>query len=127
MSNSRASSSPVHILVVTTYKILGQVIKQFLEEANYSVELADGGQEALFKFMENRSKYAVVITDNLMTDMTGPEVAEFIERRDRKMPIIILSGTLETLPPNAHYMVKKPFTPDELCKAVQVAIAGKAG
>ncbi len=83
-------SMPLHILVVDDQPILCELICEHLQDDLHQVEKALSGQEALAKF--RISPFDLVITDHVMTGMTGEQLAIAINEIDPKVPVILLTG-----------------------------------
>src|SRR5438445_4683307 len=94
------------VLVVVDWPPLGRLINQCLLDNGYALEIADNGRAGVAQFQRN--PFDLVVTDNLMPEMTGPQMAVLIKEIDPYMPIILLTGTIETLPPGVDFLVKKP-------------------
>jgi len=106
------------ILLVEDEKKLSSLLKNAIGDSFYSFNIAHDGIEGL-KIFKNISP-DVVITDIMMPNMTGLEMAKEIKSLDKSVPIIILSAFSETdkfLDAIDIGVIKyfiKPFDPDEL-------------
>src|SRR5689334_8160595 len=122
---SRPGDPPQHelaanVLVVVDFPPLCRLINQYLLDDGYTVEVADNGRDGLARFQRN--PFDLVITDNLMPEMTGPQMATEIKGIDPYMPIILLTGTLDTLPKGVDFLVKKPVLMAKLSETVKTAL-----
>jgi CheY-like chemotaxis protein len=98
-------------LVLTTSAAL-------LEAHGFEVTQASGGIEAL-KLVTQRP-FDVIVTDQMMPEMTGLQLARAIEALVPDMPIVLASGFSEApggLPRNAQRLAK-PFRGTELLAAI---------
>jgi diguanylate cyclase (GGDEF)-like protein len=100
-----------------------------LEAANYAVEQADNGDQALE--MIEKGSFDVVITDLRMPGLDGFEVLQAAKRLAPGVEVIILTGThtqdmsaaVRALRLGAHdYLTKPPPYPDEVVLAVERAM-----
>jgi two-component system, cell cycle sensor histidine kinase and response regulator CckA len=98
-----------------------------LEEQGYRVLEAGHGWEALMRLAEFDGAVNLVITDLMMPEMGGSELARRLAVEHPGLPILFLSGytddetTLRGLgPPSA--FVQKPFTPGGLAERVREVI-----
>jgi CheY-like chemotaxis protein len=108
------------ILVVDDQEMVLQSVKLTLAYSGYFVETASNGLEALGKV--DAGGFDLVLTDLRMQDMAGDELARQIKQRHPGLPIILLSGfPPETRPYGVDRVLLKPFSTDELRKAVRAA------
>ena len=77
------------ILVVEDEKDIQNIIKAFLENADYKVETADDGLEGINLIQKN--SYDLVLLDIMMPKIDGFVVCEMI-RKNSNIPIIILTA-----------------------------------
>ena len=74
----------------------GLVVRRtLLEEQGYDVETAANGAEGLEKYDEQA--FDVVVTDYRMPKMNGRKVLENLRERDRRAPVVLLSGYAKKL------------------------------
>ena len=73
------------------------ITKQLLEDAGYSVDVAQSGKEAIEKAKSMSKEYALIIMDYLMPDLNGAEAANLILRNNPKQQVVVYSaaGTQE--------------------------------
>ena len=111
------------ILLVEDEEKLSSLLKNAIGDSFYSFYIANNGKEGMKKFLKLSPD--VVITDIMMPDMTGLEMAKEIKKIDSKIPVIILSAFSETqnfLEAIDIGVVKyfiKPFDPDELLQYLE--------
>ena len=77
------------ILVIEDEKDIQNIIKAFLENADYKVETADDGLEGINLIQKN--SYDLVLLDIMMPQIDGFVVCEMI-RKNSNIPIIILTA-----------------------------------
>ncbi len=80
----------LRVLVVDDQPILCQLLCQHLEGDLHTVETALSGSEALAKF--RAGKFDLVITDHVMAEMTGEQLAQAIKELNPAVPVILLTG-----------------------------------
>jgi len=113
----------LRVLLVEDEEKLATLLKNAIGESFYSFSLAKDGQEGLEKFLSITPD--IVITDIMMPNLTGLEMAKEIRKIDEKIPIIILSAFSESdkfLDAIDLGVVKyfiKPFDPDELLDYIE--------
>jgi CheY-like chemotaxis protein len=129
--NGRAPS----VLIVEDTAELAEVIQATLERMRMVTRTESHGSKALARYNEMRPD--VILLDIGLPDTTGWKLLESIqelERKSGKMPIVIvitaygdaanrLVGKLQ----NVHSYLVKPFTADEVERAVSRALSEKAG
>jgi PAS domain S-box-containing protein len=127
-----ASSSPdthlqsARILVVEDNPALAQLIQRLLQPAGHTVTVTHSPGAAL-TFLDT-STVDLVVTDVVMPELTGPELATRIHEQRPGLPIVYTSGyTAGVLGERAHLdpdaiLVEKPFTRTSLLNAVTRAL-----
>jgi two-component system cell cycle sensor histidine kinase/response regulator CckA len=78
------------ILVVDDEPAIVQSIAALLEQSGHDVQCAESGRQAL-KRIESGS-FELVISDILMPQMSGVELAEELEQRDVQTPLLLMTG-----------------------------------
>lgn len=78
------------ILIVDDNPNMSSLLSEMLEVFDYQSERADDGNEALEKLDDN--KFAMVITDMRMPNMTGLELLRKVKSKYPKMPVVLISG-----------------------------------
>ncbi len=78
------------ILIVDDNPNMSSLLSEMLEVFDYQSERANDGNEALEKLDGN--KFAMVITDMRMPNMTGLELMRKVKSKYPKMPVVLISG-----------------------------------
>lgn len=115
------------ILVVDDEETIRIVTAAALQRHGFVVETAADGAEGLVKFLQ-RGNFSAVVTDLMMPQMNGYELARQIRRRDPRVPILASSGmtgdsggdTPETglAALGIKTLLAKPYTEDHLLQAL---------
>lgn len=106
------------VLVVDDEEDIVEVIQDRLEAYGFTVVTAGTGLEALRKI--SIEKFDGIFLDVKMPEMGGIEALEEIRKRDRKIPIIIITSSstreaaIEAIAKGANDFVLKPFEWEEL-------------
>ena len=115
------------VLLVDDDRDVREAFAYFLWLSGYEVREARDGTEALYAMRTERP--AVVILDLMMPQVDGREVRRQMEADAAlaAIPTIILSGAsdLDDLP--GCVVMRKPAEPDQLLRAVRVAMETAAG
>jgi len=77
------------ILIIEDEKPIQSILKAFLEDAGYSVALADDGIAGIAEF--HKATYDLVLLDIMMPKMDGYTVCEMI-RNESDIPVILLTA-----------------------------------
>lgn len=118
------------VLLVEDEDKLASLLKNAIGDSFYSFFMAKDGTEGLDKFIKLTPD--IIITDIMMPNLTGLEMAKEIRKIDENIPIIILSAFSESdkfLDAIDIGVVKyfiKPFDPDELLDYIE-SIGKKIG
>ncbi|MCK5110674.1 MAG: response regulator transcription factor [Arcobacteraceae bacterium] len=106
------------VLLVEDEKNLAKLLKDAIGDSFYSFTVTNNGKEGLKKFLEISPD--LVITDIMMPDLTGLEMASELKQINPNIPIIILSAFsdkdkfLNAIDVGVIKYFIKPFDPDEL-------------
>ena len=110
------------ILVVEDEKDIQNIIKAFLENAEYKVETADDGLDAINLIQKNN--YDLILLDIMLPKIDGFTVCEMI-RKNSNVPIIILTALtdeesqLKGFDKLADDYITKPFSMPVLLKHIE--------
>jgi len=125
-SNSMAKKK---ILFIDDEELLREAISELLEDMDFEVKVEQTGAEAVRTFAEDPGEFDLVLTDLMMLDMMGDEIAEKILSIRPSVPVVVMTGTPENLPDNkAEAMgickvLGKPLTRAELGEAIRQALS----
>ena len=106
------------ILVVDDEPAVCEILSLYLEEQGHEVITAGNGREGLERF--GKETCDLVVTDRMMPEMNGDQMATAIKELNPKMPIILVTGFADlnrdgaASPPPFDCVVRKPFTRDTL-------------
>jgi two-component system, chemotaxis family, chemotaxis protein CheY len=113
------------IMIVDDSKAMRMIVRRTLKQAGYGsfdVEEATNGAEALDKIRLEPPR--LVLSDWNMPDMSGYELLTKLRESDIDVPFAMITteGTPEmrakAMEAGALFLIQKPFTPDELARAV---------
>jgi DNA-binding NtrC family response regulator len=115
------------ILIVDDEDIVVRSCLRILGDANYDVEVARGGPEALEKI--DASPYDVLVVDIMMPQVNGLEVLQHVKKKQPDAEVIIVTGLSQTETAlraqelGAFAYLPKPFAPEEIQGLVADALA----
>ena len=108
------------ILVVEDEEVVRELAKQVLEQKSYKVLTARHGPDALIVSEQYDGTIHLLLTDVVMPEMNGKELAERLKALRSDLRVIYMSGYADaaifqngSVPESAAYL-QKPFTPDSL-------------
>jgi len=116
-------------LVIDDEQIVLDSVKKILQE-HYDVEVTLSGRQGLEWAL--KKPYDIVLTDIRMPDIGGMLVLRDIKRSKPMLPVMIITGyasvnsAVQAMKLGAADYIEKPFTPDDLTKAVESAIEQSA-
>ncbi len=117
-------SDQITILLVEDDETLRFIVKDNLEQNNYSVVIAGDGEEAIKKYSE--TKFSLIILDIMLPKKDGFEVAKTIRKIDANVPILFLTARSMTedkihgLTIGGDDYMTKPFSMEELLLKIKV-------
>lgn len=127
-----SSVMPRRVLVVDDNATLRRIMRRVLEAAGYEVETAADGAEGLER--AQRERFDLMLVDFVMPRLNGYQVVQAMRSLPalQELPVVLVSARAEQIgerfvtQTGALAVVQKPFTPDELTRAVGRAFEGIA-
>jgi CheY-like chemotaxis protein len=113
------------ILVAEDDASLRKLSRIVLESYGYTVIVAEDGEDAIIKFMENREKISLCLIDIIMPKKNGKEVGEAISKMSPRTKILFASGytmdiiMTKELTESGFDFIHKPVQPRDLLKKVR--------
>jgi len=117
------------ILIVEDERRIAAFLEKGLKANGFATAVSTGGREALR--LARTGGFDLVILDLGLPDVDGLEVLEELRRRDRRLPVIILTArdgvtdTVAGLEGGADDYIAKPFRFEELLARVRVRLRGE--
>jgi signal transduction histidine kinase/CheY-like chemotaxis protein len=117
------------VLIVEDEEAVRELAAEFMKSAGYKVLTASDGKEAL-AVAKRFGPIRVLVTDIVMPNMRGPELAKLLKASRKDLKIIYMSGYLEFNKGNGEflegsYFLQKPFSRDSLVSKVDEALKQK--
>jgi two-component system cell cycle sensor histidine kinase/response regulator CckA len=119
------------ILLVEDEGALRSMVRGLLESQGYKVLEARNGEDALIVCEQHKGSIQLLLTDVVMPEMNGPQLAERLSMFHREMKTLYISGYTDEgiihqgiLDAGTNFL-QKPFTPEALVRKVREVI-GKA-
>ncbi|MCZ6887516.1 MAG: response regulator [Gammaproteobacteria bacterium] len=113
------------IVVVDDDASVSNFIGEVLKNAGYDVEVFEDSAAALAYVQENLDKLALIVTDQLMPNVSGLDIAEHAKRLRGELPVVLITGRADgAVSASAKRLgverfMKKPFRIDDLLSAVR--------
>jgi two-component system, cell cycle sensor histidine kinase and response regulator CckA len=113
------------ILLVEDEEAVGAVTEKMLVRNDYEVHRARTPTDALALYAAHQDTIKLVITDMVMPEFGGRELADQLHRANPRLPVLFMSGYMESaimhpgvLDPGTEFL-RKPFTADLLTRRVR--------
>jgi two-component system cell cycle sensor histidine kinase/response regulator CckA len=125
-----APSGGETVLIVEDDDALRTVASRALQQCGYEVIVASDGSEALKQCSRHEGGLHLVVTDMVMPEMSGVELAESIALRYPEIKVLLMSGYTrdETarrgIASERYAFLEKPFTPARLAARVRELLDG---
>ncbi len=116
----------IKLLIIDDEPGISSFLKEGLEEASYSVDMASDGKRGLDLALSNT--YNLIILDWMIPGISGIEVCKQIRKKGSVVPIIFLTAkkTLDDLvfgfEAGANDYIKKPFEFEELLARIKAQL-----
>lgn len=120
------------VLVAEDDQAVRKLTKDILERFGYKVIVAEDGEDAIGKFMDNKENIQLLLLDVIMPRKNGKEVYEEIKKIKPDIKTIFLSGYTANLIHKKGILeeglnfILKPVSPKELLRKVREALDKKA-
>jgi len=117
-------------LVIDDEQIVLDSVSKILKDENYEVDVSLSGREGLNQALQE--EYDIILTDIRMPDIGGMKVLRDVKRAKPSLPVVIITGyasvksAVQAMKLGAADYIEKPFTPDQLLKAVDSALNAAA-
>jgi len=124
MSETLPKADGLNVLVVDDEVILCQSVEKILKRKGHTINAVTSVADALRNLDEGK-KYDLIIADLMMPQAGGLELLSAVQASWPELPVLIITGfssiasAVEATKLGAAGYLPKPFTPDELDKAVQ--------
>ena len=113
------------VVVLDDEAVVGELIAAGLKTRGYPVLVASRCADAEQLIRDHNGRPALLITDIIMPDMTGPELVHWLRDQGFRFPVLYISGYAEADPTKVHgaceqrHFLMKPFSAPELLQAVE--------
>jgi len=117
---------PPHILVMEDDLSVAKGLEMVLSEEGFDVNLAGTGKLALEAFKQKR--FDLLVADLRLPDINGMEVIKQIKAAKPETEVIVITGygtaatAVEAMKLGVHDFLPKPFTEDQIKKAIDEAL-----
>lgn len=125
------SMSAKKILFIDDEDLVREAIYEMLTDMNYRVELEETGRDGVRTFSDHPGEFDLVLTDLMMLDMRGDEIARRVREVRPDIPVVVMTGTPENLPSSQAKAIGvcrvlgKPLTKAELSEEIQRALTSR--
>jgi DNA-binding NtrC family response regulator len=116
------------VLLVDDEPMVRRLMRRSLQQAGYPVIEATNGRDALARFRDDEDHIGIVVSDVMMPEMSGVDLARQLLELRPGLPIVFVSGHHEGLPHSMREfpVLAKPFHLGDLLSAVENSISGRA-
>jgi signal transduction histidine kinase/ActR/RegA family two-component response regulator len=128
LSEAIPVAAGTRILLVEDDPRVSRATVSALEELGYSPTACASGKEAL-ELLDHDPDVDLIITDVMMPEMTGPELARILATRHPSIGVVFVTGYVgeagDAAELSGHDILRKPFTVAALADAVSNALSKK--
>jgi CheY-like chemotaxis protein len=124
------SAGSERVLVVDDRDVVRNLARDVLEASGFGVTAVAGGREAL-NAVATQEPFDLLLTDVVMPEMSGPELAFELRRHRPTVPVLYMSGYTDDvlgadeLSQEATAFLRKPFSNADLVGAVRDMLDGR--
>jgi two-component system, cell cycle sensor histidine kinase and response regulator CckA len=126
-SDPPVSNNTERVLVVEDRGVVRDLARDVLEESGFHVIAVPGGREAL-EVVASGAQFDLLLTDVVMPEMSGPELAVKLRVKQPGLPVLYMSGytddvlSAHELSQAATAFLRKPFGNAELVNAARALL-----
>ncbi len=123
-----ASTGEETILLVEDDATVRNLVRTMLESFGYRPLAADSGKRALEIFAQKRGEIDLLLTDVIMPQMSGRELAVALKRAEPNLKVLYMSGytanemAVQGLANARPMLLQKPFNAEALARRVREAL-----
>lgn len=111
----------LHVLLVDDDVDVRESVAVALKTLGFKVDAAATGRQAL-KLCEGRCRYDIVLTDVVMPEIGGTQLAEMLRQQWPKLPVILMTGRdsmVDHVIEQGVVALMKPFTMQQLWRVME--------
>jgi nitrogen-specific signal transduction histidine kinase/DNA-binding response OmpR family regulator len=118
------TSRAKHVLIVDDDRDVGRLAARILETFRYEVTALTDPTEAVNLVRKRPTKFDLVMTDLLMPELSGPELARALKKIRPDLPLVLISGLVSSVTEESARrqgfvgLIRKPFEIDQIAKSV---------
>jgi PAS domain S-box-containing protein len=116
------------VLVVEDDASVRQLTRRLLDAAGYQTRMARSAEQAIELFEQEPDAFDLVMTDVMLSGMSGWSLAQRLRRRRPSLPILLCSGYAPTPPEGFETLglpiLSKPFQQEELLRQLRFLLDG---
>jgi len=130
-ASPRRAATKIKVLVVEDEDSVRRVIERALRGEDFAVSVASGAEEAR-RLALAHAPFDVLVTDIVMPDVDGPELARGLRERWPELRVLFISGYTQEIPLNEAAsdttvaFLQKPFRPSDLSNALHELLGTSA-
>jgi CheY-like chemotaxis protein len=111
------------VLVVEDEVLISDLIAEVLSDHGFAVHAVPAAEDAL-RYLDSGADVDVLFTDiNLLGRMDGSELAQEARAKRPELPIVYCSGRYSPSalapPVSRSIFIKKPYSPEDLCRLLE--------
>jgi len=125
---SSVSTGRETVLVVEDEQRLRALVERILQNAGYTVLVAESGADALALFDQHGGKVDLLLTDVVLPQMSGREIAERLAQTKPTLKVLYMSGYTEEIIDrhgvleDGARLIGKPFTAADMSRKVRIVL-----
>lgn len=109
-----------NILIIDDEESIADILERFFSGEGFSVTKRNDAKSALFAVSDG-PRFDVIVLDAKMPGMSGEDFVKELRKKDKKTPVILLTGSIHISPACRAYdrVLFKPVRLGELLEAVK--------
>jgi CheY-like chemotaxis protein len=107
------------VLLVDDNEEVMTVTKAMIAAMGLEVETVNSAAKALERLAADLVRFDLLLTDIVMPDMNGVDLAQLVHRLHAELPIVLMSGYNDAPIPDGYHTLRKPIPYDKLHEAIQ--------
>jgi two-component system cell cycle sensor histidine kinase/response regulator CckA len=120
------------VLLVEDEEPVRNVTRRILELAGFTVVEASSGAEAIQRTEEHGGSVDLLLTDVVMPQMSGVELASLLLGKEPRLRVLFMSGYADKrglrqgVGDGDQPVIQKPFSPEQLLETINLVLSGRS-
>jgi excisionase family DNA binding protein len=125
----KATLTKGSVLIVDDDAMIQEILKEIVQNQDYTVFTADTGESALDQISEQH--FDLIFLDLLLPGLSGTDILEAIKEKDKDVVVVVVTAfadepiALKAMSLGPLLLVRKPFREKDIVEVLNIVMKGK--